>query len=97
MRGAFCQVEYEREAKMSHPVDEGCAQGGSQVADESCGVQVEYEREAEMLRAEGGADAVAAAVAVAVSGLQGQLAGLQRRCADLEARLVRALPSSAPP
>ena len=54
-------------------------------------VQAEHEREIALVRAEGGAEAVQAAVGVATAAAQREVAALQRHCAELQSRLVRPL------
>lgn len=59
-----------------------------QQLDVAAATQVEQDREIALLRAEGGAAEVQAAVAVAVASLQRELAATQRHCNELQSRMV---------
>ncbi|CAL5219504.1 g1346 [Coccomyxa viridis] len=58
-----------------------------QQLDIAAATQMELQKEIDLLRMEGGADAVAQAVAVAVAARDAELAGLQRHAAELEGHL----------
>ncbi|KAK9909691.1 hypothetical protein WJX75_006115 [Coccomyxa subellipsoidea] len=66
-----------------------------QQLDISAATEVELQREIELLRMEGGSEAVASAVAVAVAARDSELGAMQRHMADLEDELDRALQEAA--
>ncbi|EIE24591.1 hypothetical protein COCSUDRAFT_62022 [Coccomyxa subellipsoidea C-169] len=66
-----------------------------QQLDISAATEVELQREIDLLRKEGGAEAVASAVAVAVAARDSELGAMQRHMAELEDALHRALAEAA--